>query len=285
LDARSGAYKEIFMDAITETKETRKRRALGKEWDACEIRDGYLISSGWLVGFGTVKRSYNPLAYPELVSEFAKLREGDEQVAITFASTWGLPSAPSQTSQGNAGGVPLSQIWRHASNVRLVLELLDLLRRKDGPSLDGLLKSRNTSSPETGDRVIRYIAGVEERAAKLTAGDPIIRADSLIKDIINANAPALGGVATVLKGRVPKSLLISYHVLPAVYHMLAGAVEKRAVWRCEAPDCGQVFLRTDERQRHCPPSSPWSPTWDSSCAMRARKSRERSDDAKADVGG
>ena len=90
---------------------------------------------------------YYPFAHPELVTNVASLKKGDERAVLDFACQWGLqgyddlilyhPGWLEPDDKGELvtrteerkGGDPLPWIWAHAETVRRILRLIRLLAK------------------------------------------------------------------------------------------------------------------------------------------------------------
>jgi hypothetical protein len=93
------------------------------------------------------ERTYEPASFPEIVSDFANLNEGDGGAVEAFARRWGhlgysalLPQAE-RNPTNEAVPEPLQWVWAHARGVRVCLDLLTYVRRGDSKRLDALLRS------------------------------------------------------------------------------------------------------------------------------------------------
>ncbi len=101
----------------------------------------YVIEDGRLVPTGDPARvtSYYPFAFPEILTEFTKLTEGDESKVLDFARKWGALRFPSTHESARPGkdsvGDPLDRIWKHASQVDRVISLIDHRRNERDESL------------------------------------------------------------------------------------------------------------------------------------------------------
>ena len=258
------------------SEETTNRGVL--EWP---VHEDYAIEHGTLLARGQEVSRYDPLRHREVVAEFAKLYEGDEKKLLQFVSTWGLlgweahdPDFPPEE--------PLSWIWRHARNVRLVLQLHDYRQRADYDGLSRYLDSLTEPAPSSSEfgptigpvplvAPIEVTVGppVESVSVPLSGGDPVSVAEDAIRDLINPSLQRLHHqlYSGLQLGPFCPSLLV------AIYWHLANIVSQHSLKRCE--ECGELFVVTDGRQKYCPAPVGWAGKTGSLCGARGRKRRLR----------
>ena len=272
------------------------------------VNEDYTVMNGRLRATGHEIRRYDPLADEHIVSEFAKLYEGDENAVVEFARRrgligWGVIGEPIPVAGVPEDTDPLSWVWGHARNVRMVLQLYRYLQRNDHGGLASFLDTYS-------ERALSEIEGEIERAGgrwippmsvpasfgteegmiivmhqhsslpiMFPRGEPAKAAERIIAEIIDPNL----GHSILWMGlqyRVytdPLHLVLECpFLLAAIYWHLANIVTAgRTVARCQDPTCGALFVVTDRRQRYCPPPAVWKGTTGSLCAARHRKRRQR----------
>lgn len=247
-----------------------------------------VVASNFLQSVDPAVSEYDPLTHRELVSDFAKLHEGDEKALVQFAQTWGLLgwSELAGPKRGGYAGDPLPWIWGHLRNVHLVLELYEYLRRDDNEKLAQILGWRRAYHAIDG-RLTR-VAPKEEEGPLIAVMTPDGRSDHVKfgwREPGSLIAPLLAEdiICTIinrnLQGQItyavfPEPLrVVSYSPAPltAIYWHLARIVtEDHPLARCE--ECDALFFVTHRRQRFCPPPPHYK---GSLCGAKARDRRRR----------
>ncbi len=269
------------------------------------VNQDYTVKDGRLGATGDEVRRYDPLADENIVTEFAKLHDGNENAVVEFARRrgllgWEVIGEPHPEAMVAESTDPISWVWGHARNVRMVLTLYRYLQRNDH---DGLASYLDTYS----ERALSEIEEIERARApwstpsvpalgtkegmiiimhqhsslpfKFPRGEPAKAAERIIAEIIDPNL----GHSILWMGlqyRVytdPLHLVLECpFLLAAIYWHLANIVTAgRTVARCQDPTCSALFVVTDRRQRYCPPPAGWKGTTGSHCAARHRKRRQR----------
>lgn len=277
--ALTGQIALITMDMPSEELEKRNENLTSR---TSPVREDYAIEHGTLLAHGQEVSRYDPLDHREVVAEFAKLHEGDERKLLEFARRWGRLGWDFHDPDVPPPGEPLSWIWQHAANVRLVLQLHHYRQRADYDGLRQFLDSLTKAAPsfaELGPLIgpmplIAPIAdplgpSITEVFVPLREGDPESVAEGLIRDLINPGLQKLHHelYAGLQLGPSHPSLLV------AIYWHLANIVAQHSLKRCE--ECGELFVVTDGRQKYCPLPAGLKGTTGSQCGARARKRRLR----------
>src|SRR4051812_22954047 len=98
----------------------RARRGLAhalNEWGVGR----YEIKNGWLRQQGPTTRVYEPAEHRQVVTDLAKLHDGDENAVRAFADHWGLLGQGVLIAKKSGGSdqprEPLDWIWAHARAV------------------------------------------------------------------------------------------------------------------------------------------------------------------------
>lgn len=248
------------------------------------VHEDYRVADGVLQPVGDETRTYDPLAHQEVISEYAKLNEGDEAAVVQFARTWGLLGWKELTIEAMVSpvnGDRLPWLWGHARNVRLVLRLYHYLQKSDTKGLSQFLDSHRAPSlnpdEEDGPLISIELPDGLQGQQRFSWGEPATRvaprvAEEIIAAVINNN----------LQGRTHDTVLTRpLRLIPdcpalliAVYQHLARVVaEDRVLARCQ--ECSALFVVTDRRQKYCPPSPDWKGRTGSLCGARDRKRRQR----------
>ena len=191
------------------------------------------------------------------------------------------------------GPEALSVLWGHGSTIRTLLDLYKALNSDDQTDVNDVLHRTLTDHGLVEKEFMepdwryppdlpaarfdslfrrtrhrhhwRYLVGQEPRSlAFLSASkNPVGTAHAMIRMAINENmATARPSLDAASHGPPPAWLESGFRLgirfgtlLAAVYYHLATFVGRRGhVGRCEDSDCGRLFMRTDPRQRFCPPT-------------------------------
>lgn len=114
------------------------------------VAGNYAVETGRLVERGEPgqSRDYLPFAYPGIVEQFAKLVRGDTAL-IRFARRWGLLGVPGTTTSDGTddeiAGDDAELIWRHAEQVRALIDLVAARRESDDDRLGLVLNETFTT--------------------------------------------------------------------------------------------------------------------------------------------
>lgn len=254
------------------------------------VASSYAVEDGVLVERGDFTRSYSPGDKPQLTTDFAKLHDGNTSAVLAFARDWGalgytrlLKRAEDLSPQlrsellAEARGDPLRWVWAHARGVAACLDLVEYLEGHDEDGLDRYL--RTLRGPD--GRYPTLMAGRRHGIATVAyQGDerPAEIARWLVSDIVSSN---LSGLRLALIHRKDGFRVVQEFaaLIDVVYWHLAGLAEtakSKGLARCA--DCGAMFVRTDRRQRFCPPPPDEAEKAESRCAKRARARRLRHPD-------
>ncbi len=242
------------------------------------------MADGILLPLGGEVRRYDPLARQEVVSEYAKLHEGDEAAVVQFANTWGLLGWTGLAIESVASGVTgdrLPWLWGHARNVRLVLKLLYYLQKSDTEGLAQFLDSYRAPGviPGADEGPLITIERPDglQVSNRFGWGEPVQRvaplvAEEIIAAVVNNNLR--GQVIDTVLTRPLRVIPDCPALLIAVYWHLARAIAgDHSLARCQ--ECGAPFVMTDSRQRFCPRPTQMKSTAGSTCGARDRKRRQR----------
>jgi hypothetical protein len=253
----------------------------------------YRIENGVLIASGPDVRSYTPGDRPQLVTDLARLSTGDDRAVLAFAHNWGLlgyrqllmandlPEDLRNDLLANARGDPLHWLRAHAAGVHTCLELLRYLEGNDVQGLEQYLRSFQ----DVATRFIGLTVG-RRYATDLVAhqGDDAVPSIArwFISEIVSMNLVRL-------YPQLSPTLNIEQHfdaLVDVVYWHLAGLADRiqqglrtgeattdgevkaLGLIRCKA--CRALIVRTDRRQKFCPPSPGSS---ESQCARRDRARR------------
>jgi hypothetical protein len=260
----------------------------------------YSVVDGVLLESGPVSRAYFPGLSPQLVSEFAKLGEGDESKAMTFAASWGLLgrwslifNAPDLSAEarsealGRGRGEPLTWLWAHVRGVRVCLNLLGYLQSSN---FDGLNRYMQTLSAADGTYP-QFIFGRRygiDSFVWIGEGAPEAIAADAICTVVSSNLAHIGVSLEPIyvEGKTGFQIGQQINTLAEYiyWHLAKLAAASGELARCRA--CGALFERKDARQEFCPPSR-WvlqngkhAGPRESSCAKRARARRLRAEKAR-----
>ena len=255
----------------------------------------------------------HPFARPEVVNKLAEVGEGNREAALGFVREWGFlgrhKPPPDYHERGKLQGDSLDFIWKHSTQVKLVVRLLALLRR--GPKSltrltpdqlrDLMIRTHSGTRPGEwiGGDVYQYIdsaraihlsphfdyaflsqtdrgdldAAIEPHQGYHQALSAFLLARNLVRNVINANTESLRPVL-IEENDGGRNLTRTFHfdsLITVIYgHLADMAVGQRRYVVCEG--CGKFFEQTHGRQKFCP-----SPTGggESLCAQQARQRRHR----------
>lgn len=221
---------------------------------------------------------YAPAERPELPSEIAKLKRGDEASVIRFAERYGLlgyshlaPFAPNSPY-----GDPPSWVWRHAETLDLCLSLKEFLDDDDTDGIEGRLRAypRLWKSSVHLSPIIPF--GVRDKIYKSTfhpapasSWEEALRnlAALILRKIVNDNIAALHQVIGWSPGdKSFRQHLGATALIEVAYWHVANALLGGVLKKCELSECGRLFIQTDRRQRYCPTGT----KDESPCARRDR---------------
>jgi hypothetical protein len=241
------------------------------------VTDTYNVQHNVLVEGGSSKRAYFPVLRPVLLSEFAKLNQSGPSALPGFARQWGLLGYRQLLQQTPVRGDPVPWLMAHARGVWACLELLNYLQGDDAEGLSACLSS---------------LRGDDDHSPALTVGkrhttDTIAhRGDEpateiawwLVASIITPNLAGLKLAVTPTTTSVEATQEFDGLIDVIYWHLFSlvkrPGAEGKLLARCA--ECGALFVRTDRRQRFCPPpSAPNGVASESRCASRARARRLR----------
>ncbi len=202
---------------------------------------------------------------------------------------------------------PVAWIVAHARGINLCLDLLDLLYPADGTpcqasALDGILQ------PLRGHLVETLVAYEPKPVERPAIAEPLIDRDApqsnsvivsvgegsrifarrwsiegsleeaakqIIADIVTANTQGMGPSLDLVEGRLVMVQGYDALIEMAYWHVARVAESKELLAKCEAQDCRHFFVKTDGRQRFCPPD-PWAGKGaESRCARRDRAPKKK----------
>lgn len=235
----------------------------------------------FLLEGGAEQRRYEPSGSVSLMTDFARLREGDERALVKFARNWGLlgwselgPPGTAPSGEHREGGLstalaegdPLPWVWGHVKNVRLATRSYAYLRDGQQEELSDFLVARRQEGG--GALQIARLGQLPPGITEFPSGDVSAVAEEVIAMVINWNMR--DWLYEVRTGPLRLEPAASCPLM-AIYWWLAQTVTTgQTMARCE--ECGSLYVSTDRRQRFCPP--PEGRT-QSRCAARQRKRRER----------
>ena len=247
------------------------------------------------------RRTYLPMARPELPAEFAKAATGKESDVLAFVGTYGLlgyelevlgtrliqlVGAPEPEPDPKGDGDPLTWILAHAKTVQLVLELLGLLdvdEHARGNAASSFLESLKV---QDGDyETINYLAArrgcfypTQHMRPTTAAEGHRVLALNIVADVLNENSA--GGVSRELlvepqeDGQQGFTAMFTFrNLLDCVYWHLADAASGGWVRRCGNPECGAFFVTKSARVKYCPP--PMGHLGVSPCMNRCKQRKYR----------
>ncbi|HUF54280.1 MAG TPA: hypothetical protein VMR52_10975 [Dehalococcoidia bacterium] len=247
----------------------------------------YLPRDGWLIEFGSVDHAYNPLAYPQLLAEFAQ-QPFAENEGLKFVVRWGLPSFAGGDDDGGpprvgdeTARVAESTVKGHAESIERLMRMLEYRQGADEAGLRSYLQSlAGASAP--GRATIRFMSGREESAYELSLGQGslITQVEGLVRKAVNENVSGPPGLSFVVEeplrlNPVATNLMqaIYWHLVVLTSHPEDPAAPK-PIGRCQSESCGKMFVRTHGHQNFCAPP-PDSSGSESLCAARSRKAKQR----------
>jgi hypothetical protein len=258
----------------------------------------YETRNGWLRQLGPPARVYEPAEHRQVVTDLAKLHDGDENAVLAFADHWG------RLGQGvliaKASGVrdqprePLDWIWAHARTVRLCLDLLNYLQKEDEQGLTDFLPTLQLPSPTPTledpippealpDPEDNWPGGVypwrsdivntwdwrgPRRLALANGGGVVHLARNIVADIVSRQIGGLGWVLRETERGFALGFSFAALIEIVYWHIGRFAEELNSLGLCEA--CGNYFHKTHGKQQYCPASEDWA---ESRCGRRARRRR------------
>lgn len=250
------------------------------------VKDGVLVNPGFIrypVGTFPAERPVDfciPSEHPELPQALANAH--NEKDALAFVRQYGLlghdEMAPPEEYKG---GDPVDWFLCHATTVRLLLELTELLEQEDVAALEQALNVGGNYAPvESGQQEAEFFGNsaawveyaVRHKIVPQTAiggvdRDVLSFARDMRRRIINAN---IRDVYLVLHKVDDKEIIVEgiSALIEGIYLQVVNIVtQNRKVRRCAAPDCHRFFVQNTKRQKFCPPEK----GFDSRCAQRIRK--------------
>ena len=244
------------------------------------VYEDYRLEPGYLVAVGDIARRYDPLKREDVLTEFRRLREGEDAPLVAFARSWGLlgcgaidvpgPDTDDSVRQEDA----LGWIWSHVRQVRLVFELYHYLRSGNRDELRRVLDATPAWFPPPSERervMLVWSLEFEGSQLRLALREPAEMAEDIIAGILNKN---LRGVLHRVTTAPLRLVEYSPSLVVAIYWHLANVVAGgRLLRRCR--ECGDLFPVTDMRQRYCPAPYRSRGKGGSLCGAQARKRRQR----------
>ena len=286
--------------------ETSRRAGFRGGWFVQGI---YEIDAGVLRGVPKAgMRQYYPITHREIGSALAKIEEGNEKALLKFAHTYGNlgftliaeqgwlattgehepvpPDEKQHSPERKPAGDPLPWIWAHARTIRFCLRMLELIQNEDDDGLKDYLKTYQWQGRDYRKEGLTPLIPVAFRDKVFeghgfgSLGKQKVRvyARWVLRFIINENISEIRRVLEP-EGDRDRSYFEYRALIEVVYWHLADALDDGTVKRCEAEGCGSIFVRTDERQRFCPPMNLDDPKAESTCAVRQR-ARDRRKETK-----
>jgi hypothetical protein len=285
-----------------EKSELARSRERGA-WDRWGVQDAELRAD-WIWFAFNHRRVYAPLEHREMPGQFARddspgalmafvgqygrlgwneFQEVQDHPRFGRQDTWlsrmkaahrAMVDADPMVSLDAVGAVnaePLEWLQAHARTVRWCLEAANALRTPNARARDRDCADLARRFPSPFGR--RGSIGVSTSLMRYrTATMPTRQVGGLLEDLLWIN---LEGVRRRVlyegDGRF-RSVWGGDTLIESLYTLVADAVTGGRLKQCEAPDCGTVFLQTDERQRFCPPREGQEK---STCMNRLRMQRQR----------
>ncbi|MEW6183052.1 MAG: hypothetical protein AB1500_07730 [Bacillota bacterium] len=265
-----------------------------------QVYERYKVIDGVLTPSGNVKRTYNPLEHTAIVNEFGRLGEGDTRAVERFALKWG--SLGYQHKQAD----PVSWIWAHARNVRLIFAILEILQnyqvaldfknededefgvecaREDAHDF---IETLTVEDEKTGNTYIGFVGGLIDKSVlwqweinSKDANKELRLMANIISKLLTYNVLTVGREAIVTPDLTIKSKFKVPTLIQAIYWMLMDIAEGGELGKCKF--CGSYFIRQSKREKYCPPTDPKK---ESKCALayrqrKYRKPKEEKDNDKA----
>lgn len=215
-------------------------------------------------------RFYPPILHPEIVGAIAKLQRGDEAAAVAFANQWGsLGYSVRVPPEKRVGGDPLDWLWDHADAVRQCLKLTEMIQNEDESKIRDELdvKSLSDATPDV----------IQNGPGWFTdAGSVIDLARHVRRTMISKQIVGVRWELRDVEGRDRAGFRFNA-LSEVVYLHLADLAVGGQVRRCQAPDCGALFIQTDKRQQFCRPQGDQK---EAPCAVRHRVRKSRASKPK-----
>ncbi|HBP90857.1 MAG TPA: hypothetical protein DD706_24585 [Nitrospiraceae bacterium] len=241
------------------------------------VAAGYRIEDGVVIREGNpLRRGYPLMSHPELPAEISKLQRGDEMRLLHFLKIYGELGYVKFTDRRNKKikGDPIAWIWTHAQTLHFCLELLNGLKSKDKKLITTVLRAGRYRG-QTSEMILVAMGAKFKDLPILpkkliTEGGPLEYAEKLLCDLINSNL--INVRPKIYREEEGPHLRFTIGTLiEAAYWLLANDYVGGWLKRCEAPNCGSLFLQTDKRQTFCPKGL----RQESLCASRVRLQRFR----------
>lgn len=236
------------------------------------VYEDYTLEKGRnILPAGKVARYYAPILHRELPSELACIREGDVDALMAFVRRYGLLGY-----QGFAGHVrqdPLPWVWAHVRTVRLIMDGLSILQRRDAEAADTLLAGLTPSRTEDGTPPLPAVLGAQGGDVILSTFQGRTALDTvgfMVKTLLGANVRGVNRVPLLEKARYIRSAFTYRAMVQVIYWHMLDAAEGGSLRVCA--ECHRPFIVTDNRQKFCPPAG-WEN--ESLCAMRYRQRKHR----------
>lgn len=247
----------------------------GEGWslyDEYIIRDGNLLPKAWHPDHLNPKdgrKLYFPFGMPEILTEFYKLQEGDEEELLKFTHTYGFlgywrflePTPPE--GQPWLSAEPLEWIWWHHRTVRMALDLIEAVKSKDDDVLTrcfnryGVLKQENEILVYRFQYAARgrvYDRGRDSEAHNAEGVESAAEflAKWIVLSIINENTTTIRRKVFHLPGRPLWASYTFDALIEVIYWHLMEIVDGgRQIRRCKY--CKTFFIATNAKKEFCPP--------------------------------
>jgi hypothetical protein len=280
-----------------EHAELERSRARGV-WDTWAVQDAELRGDWLWVAFDN-RRIYAPLEHKELPHQFARiateadalmpfvqqygrlgwgeLRQDEEGLSRLRGDAW-LQAANDEHERLCREHAhlawfaePLDWIRAHAQTVHWCLAAAHALqgltaraRTRRCSELTGQLPRPMGRRGTISHRLFREKLLGKVSAEKFVGG--------MLEDYLWINLRGVRRRVQYVGGGSFRAFWGGESLIESIYTLIADAVTGGRLAQCQAPDCGAVFLQTDERQRFCPPREGQEK---SACMNRLRVRRYR----------
>lgn len=267
-----------------EEQEIRRslERGAGDSWSVQDVER----HENWIYFARQERRVYAPLEHLELPHLFGRTASDDDAL-MKFLKDYGRLGwrefelsdsvkefvRPEDGPVDNVFAEPVEWIRAHAATVHWCLDGAEALRKPPRARLGHCHQLISKLPDSMGIR-----GEVERDAPALWRGavknlDPATAVAAVLADRLERN---LTGVRRRIwvdpRTAIMQSVWKGSTLLESIYTLVADAATGGRLARCQARDCGAVFLQTDNRQRFCPPGENQDK---SSCMNRERVRRQR----------
>lgn len=228
--------------------------------------NNYIIESGVLKDIGSQTELYHPLSEENIVQDFSSI--ANENDILEFAKTYGsLGYKYFPKPDKGITDDPVSWILTHAKTVNMCKRLQYYINTNDSTSLDDYINDLNNNASFT-------FYGNQEKIVShdfCTKGDVFELANFIVRVIVNENITGIHRTLQYFDGK-NKSFFSFRALIEVIYWKLANVIDGGIIKKCEAEGCEGFFIKTDKRQRYCPPKFAQK---ESACAIRERVRRSR----------